>query len=890
MKKQLSLFVITLLSVMLIQPMALAQNAQSWSSEFLGRIDQSIGQEWENAGEKLSASIFESITDQEFFKTKVVGELSASLKVQRKVYDNHDILDTWTVIDIMKAPLYLPIPLLSDDMDVMGGAFGAKLALSLSGVAYNIRQVKPAAMNKLLRTTEIEERILEAKELGDQIVEFGKQSSEDDKNLDLDNDDEYGDEDEDDDQGIIDAIKDFAFWNKSNPQMRARYSKIWKLLTHPLSIPLTQKAFQRYPVGDVSSYGVEGSVQVGVSVGWDQFEVAGLDLSNASAGIGISTYLKGDFRISILKEKEDQAIVKLTRVRNKGSAITLGTVKLEHEIFEGFVVLGQNVLNIKEQIIPFSLVFNRNQSDQFDISYRYDFNNPRAVKAYEKAVLGRFKLSESLSLEEGSGVTRATKREQQRNSYTLQNKVKLSLIFESATSSTRAKTKAIITLGDKKHHLFSSENIQYKGYDTLWGTSEAKHHSFITSVVLDNPDRFVPENVSLRIEGRIEDSDTSAKELATYYSEVETALQKEMLFPRPPAYNVKIDCDELQQNLVFSYVKEQCLEEEGKKREEETNYGRTSFYYQLNLNYKQLEIIRETSKKKMWSALEQAYGVKAGNWSSSWKRGLSFLVRSPLTLLNAPLYLANLNIPAGGKFLSAAKFFRAWKDLKKVEDSKEFITAFGKLFRTVHFSAEIVKVVRILTSHESIPYYYTAKAERLWGQMSSSGDTIANPIALITQAEQIINFDYSGPRSSGDPNALVNKINVQQVSRSAIKLSFDLAHTPEYLYFRIDRSPNWGRYKNLMKTMLLNDGRFQKGHNEIIVDIENSTGFLQKLAEHFFNGKYSTLMMSISLEDQNFGPVKSTKFEFEYEPIDPEEMIEGDDKEVVSNQIVVGPQ
>lgn len=876
-------FLTLLMALNFMAPQAFAQQAQSWSSEFLGRIDQSIGQEWENAGEKLSASIFESITDQEFFKTKVVGELQASLKVQRKVYDNHDILDTWTVIDIMKAPLYLPIPLLSDDMEVAGGAFGVKLALSLSGVAYNIRQVKPAAMNELLDVNLIEKKIQEAKELGDEIVELG-----DDKNPNIDDDNQ--EEIEEDEPGLIESIKDFAFWSKSNPQMRARYSKVWKLLTHPLSIPLTKESFDRYPVGDVSSYGVEGSVQIGMSVGWSQFDIGGLDLTNTSAGIGVSTYLRGDFRISILKEKQDQAIVKLTRVRNKGSAITLGHAKLEHEIFEGFVVLGHNVLRVKEEIIPFSLVFNRNQAEQFDVSYRYDFNNPNAVKAYEKAVLGRFKLSETLSLEEGSGVSRATKREQQRESYTLQNKVKLSILFESASSSTRAKTKAIITLGDKKHHLFSSDTIQYKGYDTLWGTSEAKHHSFITSVILDDPNHFEPHKVNLRIEGRIEDSDTSASELAAYYSEVETALQKEMLFPRPPAYNVKIDCDELQQNLVFSYVKDQCEKEEGQKREKESNYGRTSFYYQLNLNYKQLEIIRETSQKKMWSVLEQAYDIKAGNWSSSWNRGLSFLIRSPLTLLNAPLYLANLNIPAGGKFISAAKFFNAWKDLKKVDDSKEFITAFGKLFKTVHFSAEIVKVIRILTAHESIPYYCTAKAERLWGQMSSSGDTIANPIALIAQADNIINFDYSGPRASGDQNAVINKINIERIDHSSVKISFDLSQNPEYLYFRIDRSPNWGRYKNLMKTMILNDGRFKKGHNELIIDIENSTGFLQQFAQHIFNGKYSTLMMSISLEQQNFGPVSSTKFEFEYEPLDPEERFEGDDQEIITNKIIIGPQ
>jgi len=871
------LLTLPLLGSFLVGPVLHAQSNQSqdWSSEFMARIDSSIGQEWEDAGDKLSASIFESITDQEFFNTKIIGDVEASLKVQRKIYDNHDILDSWTVIDIMRTPLYLPIPLTSDDMGIAGGAFGVKLAINFSGVAYNIRQVKPADVDKLIHTRDIQQKLSEAKELGDQVIELSEE--------DVDN--SQDDLDDTDDDSIIDNISDFAFWSKSNPKNRARYSKLWNILTHPLSIPLSEKSFHRYPVGNISSYGVEGSVQLGASIGWDQLDVTGL--SNTQAGLGIATYIKGDFRISILKEDDNHALVKLTRVKNIGQALTLGQARMEHEIFEGFIILGHEVLNIKEEIIPFSLVFNHNQAEQFDVAYQYDFTNPLAVKAYEKAVLGRFKKSAELASIEGSGVKKKFTREQSRNSYSVQNKMKLSILFESATSSTTAKTSAVITIDDKDHHLFSSENIQYKGYDTLWGTSEKKHHSFITSVILDDPNNFIPERVSLRMEGRIDDSDTSIKELRSYYSEVETAIQKEQIFPRPPAYNVKISCEELQKNLVYSYVKDQC-DEEDSGVEKKTNYGNVSFYYQLSLNYQQLEMIRETSKKKMWSALEQAYGVGPGDWSSSLRRGWRFLINSPFTLANIPLYLANLNIANGGRLISASKFYQSWKKLKDVKDSKEFVTAFGKLFRTVHFSAELVKVIRILTAHEKVPYFFTAKSDRLWGQMSSSGENMGQAIPLIQEANDIINFDNAGPRSNGDPRALIEKIKLEKISRTEIKVSFNLSHDPEYLYLRIDRSPSWGRYKNLMKTMIRNQGSFKKGHNEFIVDIENSTGFMHEIATKLFNGKYSTLLVAYSIAGQEFGPVSSTRFEFEYEPMDEDE--DKIDGEVIGNTIVNGPR
>tara|TARA_Y100000780_G_scaffold230526_1_gene252932 strand:+ start:34468 stop:37161 length:2694 start_codon:yes stop_codon:yes gene_type:complete len=872
---------ITFLSFLLIlscwKVQVFAQTTNTWSSEFMARMDHSIGQGWDDAGDRLSASIFESITDQEFFKTNVVGDVQASLKVQRKIYDNQDILDSWTVMDIMRAPLYLPIPLMSDDMNLSGGSFGLKLGINFTGVAYNIRQVKPGNIDKLIRTQELQRKLNEAKEIGDQIIELGS----DEDSLLYDNNDE-------EDDNIIDTIANFAFWSKNNPKVRARYSKLWNILTHPLSIPLSKKAFDRYPVGNISSYGVEGSVQLGASIGWDQFDVTGLSAGQIQAGVGLSTYISGDFRISILKEDENHAQVKLTKVRNVGQTFSLGQTKLEYEIFEGFIIAGNTVLNIKEEIIPFSVVFNRNQAKQFDVAYRYDLSKLEAAVAYEKATLGRFKASEELSKIEGSGVERSFTREQIERRETVTNKVKLSILFESATSSSRATTKAIISLGKEKHHLFSSENIQYTGYDTLWGTSESKKHSFITSVILDDPNHFTPEKVSLRVEGRIDDSHTTVKELASYYSEVETALQKELLFPRPPAYNLRLTCEELVDHLVYSYVKEQC-ENEDNGIEEKSDYGQVSFFYQLDLGFRQLEIIRNTDKDDMWAALEKAYGVDSGNWSSTWRRGLSFLINSPLTLLNIPLYLANLNIPNGGRLISAIKFYRAWKKLRKVKDSKEFVTAFGKLFRTVYFSAEIVKAIRILTAHEKVPYFFTAKAERIWGQMSSAGDSMGRAIPLIQEANDIIEFDRAGPRANGDRTAIVEKINLKKISRTAIKINFTLSETPEYLYFRIDRSPSWGRYKNLMKAMILNQGNFKKGDNEFIVDIENSTGFMKTLAEKLFNGKYSTLLLAYSIEEQNFGPVNSTRFEFEYEPLDDDEE-ENKDQEVISNQLLTGAQ
>ncbi|MCR9206280.1 MAG: hypothetical protein NXH75_16990, partial [Halobacteriovoraceae bacterium] len=599
-----------------------------------------------------------SLTNREIFQTKVVGDLQAGIRVQRRVFNNQDILDSWTVVDIMKVPFYLPIPLLSKELGFSNGVSGINLGLSFGAEAYHIRQISPKDWNKL-RSVERINSDLDSVESETERIE----------NQIIDGDSKYSvlNEEAPDASGALDGLSRFAFWRTQNPRTRAQYNKLWNIITHPLKIPLTAKRMDKYQVGSVASYGLEGSVQLGISAGWSNFSVAGVDFTETRAGLGITTYLKGDFRVSLWKESESFAQVKLTRALNRGTSANIGSFSIEQELFEGFMVLDRNLFRIKDEFIPFSFNINRNITDQFEVGYRYDLTKKAAREAYELATLGRFKTSYVLAQEAGTGVEESFTKVSQTRSRSRNYKMKLSLVFEKANSNSNSKTSATVIIDDEEHRLYSAQNLVFKAYDSLWGKSELKKHLFLTTYNELHHARNSDDGLGMRIEGRIEDSHTSSKELYNYIDEVEVAIGKKDFFPRPPAYLPRFECSEISEILNINIDQEDC-KREGDDTKKKAKYGKTSFYYQVDLSLEHLLHIQNTSKKKFWSIMERAFDVKKGSWKNGWKRSLSLATNSYASILNVPLAFININIHNGGRLFVAYRFYKKWKKLKGIKD------------------------------------------------------------------------------------------------------------------------------------------------------------------------------------------------------------------------------
>jgi hypothetical protein len=819
----------------------------SWPDQFLRSLGDGIGETWDDAGLKLSSSLFESITDRELFSTKITGELGIKLGVVRKVFNNQDIIDTFTVIDIMNVPLFLPIPLMNGEIGVTNGVFSLGLGVNIGAKAIHIRQVGPKALEELKSIEEVETILNEAS--------LNAEAIEEEVNQKTSKEDEAA-------QARAESEKDhsfenFTFLKHKNPLVRARYNKIWNLLTHPLGLPLNAKRMQQKPVGDIFSYSLEGSIQLGASVGWSDFSVGGLDLTETKAGVGITTYVKGRYQISLWKEDKDTAQIKLTRQKQLGLNVSLGQTELEHTLFEGFVIMDQNVLKIKESIIPFSVNMNRAQTKQFDVGYRFDLRNEQARAAYDSATLGRFKLAHSLSLLPDSGVTRAFEKDSTTTTTGIHQTMKLSILFEKKSGRSFSKAKAVITLDEKESLLFKSTAGNFTSYDSIWGSYEKKSHRFITTYNETADQRGDKDAFAMRIEARIEDSSTTADELAEIKEEIEIITGKRDIFPKLPKFDPTIECADLSGHLEDSLDPEDCEELAQKKT---ASYGATSFFYQVNLSTEQLERIQKASRQEMWRALELAFGVKKGRWKNSFSRILNGALHSYATLLNIPLAAFQINLQHGGRLIIAKRFVRAWEKLKKIEDKKELVNAFGKLFKTVHYSPGLVKALGILRGAGAGKYFVVAKASRLWGQLSVGGGDLGNVQPIDVEAARRIEFDQIGPKTNVDQRAKVQGLSLEKLDESTVKISFSLSHIPRFVYLRVDKTPSWGRYQNVLRMIIGKNADFKKGYNEIIINRSGEQGYKRKLARSLFNGVTSTFMLAFSIEEDRFGPVTANRF------------------------------
>ncbi len=800
-----------------------------WPSKFLGKITSELGEEWEDAGLSLSTSIFESLTDRTLF-SESYSDVNVGVRVKRRVYDNHDILDTWTVVDYFQLPISLPIPIKTEDFGFSTGNVGFQLGLNISLNAINIRQVAPRDFTKLNTIEQLREDARIAQELSENNEEGAIILS----------------ESEAEERDLKTKLGDFMEWDTENPKTRARYSKLLNLITNPFKIPVTEKKIKNMPTGEISSYFLDGNIQLGASVGWSSIDIPITNVSEAKVGLGLTTYLGGKFRVSVLK---------VTKERNAGLTATLGSAESKHTILKGFVVLDQTVLTWTESIVPFNLVVNKEKRTQFDVGYRYDLNNESALKAYLLATMGRLKKSDELAQIEDSGVTKSFTREQRTRNMNRQYKMKLSVFFEKAQGTQRKQTKAKIILEDGvEHNIYYSENSNFTAYDTFWGSSEIKRHSFTSIIDRDDFDE-TQKGMVLKIEGTIEDTNTNSKEINQYMQELEYATGLRDIFKPVPLYEPLVK--KLCKNSIKRGSRNQLKDCQYIKL---ADYDKTSFFYRVGLSRLQVQKFIDYPEDKMWKILEVAFKIKEGRWDSTTRRLWHGLKNSYATALNLPLTLFGFHIKKGGEIFMAKRFLTRWKKLKDEKDPEELSKKLAKLFTSTNFNLSMIKVVREVLQGEKLSYFMTAKADDLFGRITKSGGTIDDVDTISYEANSKIDFDAAGSRVKVDPKAKIIKFDIEVLDEDNIEITYNLPEKPKNVFIRIDRSPGWSRYKNLLKVITSESSLFEKGINTIVINRNEDSGIRKKIANALFNGKMTTMLVSISLEEGKWGEVASKRF------------------------------
>lgn len=838
-------FVISILGLLLAN--AHAQSVSQWPGDLLGRIRFGLNDEFNDTGLDFQNTLFEALTDIELSLGNDTFDFG--VRVRRQVYDNQDILNSWTVIDSFQIPSGLSFNVLDPVTFATNGVAQLNLGVSLNLNSFHIRQVLPENINNLPSLQALKN---EAQSLS---------QNQDQGNLENSLDDE-SEENEAQTTIALDSrtnqsedILNLISLSSENPRTRARYSRFFNLFTSPFGLPLTPKLADKMPIGDIRSYSLDGSIQFGPTVGWGPLSVGSADLDlNMSAGF--STFVRGQWRVSILKENEHTVQVKLTRARSNGQSGYLGTRAADHEIFQGVLVMGERVAEIRAQVIPFHFAANKELRTSFDIGYRYDLRQPEARAAYALAILGRLTKSDELAAK-NHGVTEVFTREQIRQQQQRFYRLRLSLFYQRARFRSDATSNALITLEGREYHVFSAINETTRSSDTLWGSSELKNLKFVTTIDEDlyNANQ---GGLSFSIEGRIEDRRTTGKEYMEAIAHIEHATGLIGLFPRAPVMNPQSsDCHLLSPSRLRDIRgrRTQCA------KNSVSRLGETSFYYRVAFEREQMEYFFDQEPSQMWSLLEEAFDVKKGQWSSPMRRVWFSIRNSYATVLNIPLLFVDQHIDHGNKLIMAKLFMNRWEEAKtSIDDPKDLVHKMKKLFSTTNFSTELVNIFRLVMRDQKMAVLVQARAPKVFGQISEQRFEFDPLDHLIRRANDVIDFDRIGARTNVDTDARLQNFDVKYLDDDTVAIRFFLEKKPQYLYFNLDHTPGWGRYKSLMKTVIGNNGQFRVGANEIIVKKDDQDLLNKELAKHFFDPDNKiTIKMAISIDGVRWGSVSSEK-------------------------------
>lgn len=789
---------------------------------------------WDRLGDQLSEAIFDGINDIDLYNFNS-SDYKAKLSIHRRIFDNADILNSWTVVDHFTIAGSIPILTFTDIFSGIFnfGTFGASINSNLGMDFINIRQVSAKNYHQFPSIDHLLKEYQEQPWLNEFVLQrdsFQESAqSEDVPNK---------------DPGVwvapsVESVpnhsahKNWSFVPK-DPENKARYSKLWNMLTFPFRLPIKSQHLSRLDNGEIISYLGSGSIQTAAHAGWniDPTNLSGV----ANAGVSISVFVSGTYRISILKENDRYVKVKVARIATLGNGVTLGSDYKTNLIDGLFLISG---LKSNSQVIPFSLNVSSAIARSFDLGYRYDMTVSAAREAFENAVQGRFYDSEALAFAANeiptdfsvSGVQRVFERHAQSTQFSSAQKMRLGFIWRNNNNTSHSNISTLVTLPDGTHHVFSSVTNNNRGWKTVWGNREKFQHHFSVNIDFNVREKTgnLNQSTNLIIEGRYEDASTTIEELKKYAREVEENISKPGLFPEVP----------------------------GVKK-----VGKTSFYYQLGIPSNLLQKFIEYPEEKMWSALEASFGACNGCWATPAKRTQYLFETLPLAVPNLLLSGTPYNIHAGSRLSHATDTLRRWKKLKTITDDKKLVEAMGRIFFDRIYSKELVHLIRVVLAGETVPHYAMGSS-RAFGRIVSQGNIKIDYDNIATRTKREVDFDTEESRVQDfDPQAVIQDLSSEIVSENKVILKFFLHKKPENFFLQLVLNNSWWPFKNgeLAAVLIKNNGLLQPGLNTIVLESSDTAGPWASVAQALVPNKTHEIHVAVSNNGTHWGAVATTRF------------------------------
>ncbi len=765
--------------------------------------------------ERASEALFNLIEDVEVAAIKA-GHGVVNARVGRRVFDNHDVLGSWTVVDHIRLDVNYPFYALY--WPIVGPITGGwSIGGDVANGFIDIRQVLP---RDFARLPSLEERAKQIQSMPNASQRAAQSDIEQE-------------------------------WTTPFAGLeQARWSRLWNMITFPARAPTSVSWVSHMENDEVLSFLAEGTIEIGPELLW-QVPIPHFP-TTLNAQASAASYIYGQFRISILKENDRFVRVRLTRQGEAG--VTGSAGGFTSDVINGFSVVSWHPLKNKTEITPFTFNIRHGKGRAIDVVYRYDLSQEQGRQAYEAAVAGRFRLSEELS---GSGQWRrqpaaaAVRHLGDRDTvYTKGYKgtsARYSLIYRHSHESTLTSSDITAEFPESTARVYRSDAENDSAWRFIWGSAASFNYRFRIDVDRDRSERHLRDAATMVLRGELTNSDTSGDDLYDYMDEAEGATGRHGFFPRPPRMRPSEDFPRYQADTGFDRRTHQ-------RRSSDIDYGRSSFYYQLTFSQDQLTRFVDTPDDQRWGLLERAFGQPAGVWASGTRRVGFDITHLPERLLNIPLYALNIHYREGSMLQHARAMIDAWRKAATGTTLEERMSALGEMFSDRRYSAEMVKLLRARLTGEKVSYVIQGSSHG-FGYLRDEGGGTTPIDPLPDQKEQVIDFDREEARPQADPAAAVTGMRIQALGGGRFRLDFrtDPTVIPRDLYLTLLEIRPWRLPREIGQAAYIDTSKALAAGANVLV-LNDRSGPFSDLLARIEPGNVYVVKIAISARRRHLGP------------------------------------
>lgn len=767
--------------------------------------------------QQLSDALYDGIDNLKL--TEMSKEhLSIGLYVGRSVYNNFDVAQSYTVVDSVS----VPVTLYSYSLPIGNSHFALQFGIGGNFRMQNIRQVNRRSWKSFERVEERAHAI--------ESTDWFKEA-----------DPKFADPGEAPYTEIPKAEGNPLFQLDSLNQ--ARYGEMWRMLAHPARLPLKAGWVQSLDIGEIVTYGGSGFVEFGAAFG--VFKNLP-ELDPAIRGFALSAeyklFLRGEYRIVILREDENHVKVKVVRRDEYGRRMGINGETPKSYLFDGFVLFGKERNLAGVNLVPFNFQRVDAKGSALEQGFRFDLRDPAAREAYELAVRGRFALADELAETNQGVVERSFRRDADEEYERTSRGIKILLYNQDRSSESRA-SDAVVTLKDGTHKIYSAVVENRFESRLLFGSRERS----VTKATID----FADKVLGIVLEGWIEDSRSDGVELEEYSELVEGVLQRGPIFPRLPVWAPVVE---------DPYRANQLDPDRNQQAAKLANYGPSAFYFRLDVSQEQVERFIRTPDEEKWKILEQSFGVEAGRWQTAAGRGASRVMNYFGVILNFLFIPVDLRIKEMESLLVADSIFENWVAIGQESDPYRLTKLLAAQFSDRIYGFEMMRVFTRALETRKVPFYLVASSPA-FGRVALQEGYRGGAGKTLEEYHREANFE--NPEIGHNIELTLQDFRVTVLDEKRIELRFNAASRPRVVYFRID---NAGFFHSTKKEIVvLNTGIFQAGENRVVFD-KTAKGFPAFLAEAFSEPSNYDVYAGLGDKDHSWGPVSSQRVYYRYTP------------------------